>query len=427
MKRSVFWRIAWHLALVIVLSVGSALCWVSGQWFLCSLAGLGAVALAVGVGFLFASQLRKGTFLFEALENEDYSFRFDELRGSNLERRYHRSINQMRLLMERLREKSRQREAYYEKILNHSSSGILVIDPTTGIVFQNNRAARELLGVEPLTHVDQLAVVAAELPSALRTVETGRVQSVSYYTERERVELTLSASWIELYDRQLKIVALSNIGTSIDQAQIESWAQLSRVLAHEIMNSLSPITSLSEGLLGTDDPVSLRRGLEVIHTTSRGLIDFVENYRRLTRIPTPVVRRIEILGWLEQTVSLFDRSIEIVGVDRQATLYADVDLLTQVVNNLVKNAVEAAPDEAVWLEVRTEGTRTIIEVCNRGPEIEPAVREQIFVPFFTTKSGGSGIGLSLSRQIMRLHGGTLGHTTRKLSDGTQATVFTLLF
>lgn len=427
MNGSIFWSITWRLIALIGLTVVAVLSVVAGQWLLLGVVGATGIAVVVSVGVLYANQLRKNAFLFEAIENEDFAFRFNEDRGSKLERRHHRSLNRMRRVMESIHQKSRERNSYYEKILDRSSSGVLVIDPMTGVVFQTNRAACELLGVTPLTHIEQLQVVAGDLPNVLRSIEAGRNQTVGYYTERQRVELTLSASWVELHDKRLKIVALSDIGSSIDQAQIQSWTQLSRVLAHEIMNSLAPITSLSEQLLQTNDPTQVRRGLEVIQTTSRGLVGFVENYRQLTRIPTPVVRKIELLPWLERTARLFDRPIEVRCPDPTAVLYADPDLLTQVVANLLKNAIEAAIDSAIWIEVRSEGSQTLIEVGNTGPEIDPQVRQQMFVPFFTTKSDGSGIGLSLSRQVMRLHNGTLTHTTRALARGTKATLFTLTF
>ena len=427
MTRSVFWTMALRLGLGLGLTGAAVWFALRSEWVVACIAAAGALVAAATVAALFAKQLRKNTFLFEAIENEDFAFRFDEQWGGTLERRHHRALNRMRRAMETILQKSREQEAYYGKILDHSATGVLVVDPTTGIVFQSNRAARELLGVDPLTHVEALGVVAGELPSALRTVEPGRSQTVGYYTERQRVELTLSASWVDLHDKPLKIVALNDIGASIDNTRTESWAQLSRVLAHEIMNSLAPITSLSEQLLQTDDPQLVHRGLEVIRTTSRGLVGFVESYRKLTRLPQPVVRKIEVGPWLEQTVGLFDRPIEVRCADPAAVLYADADQVAQVVTNLLKNAVEACTDEAIWVEVLTVEGRTAIEVGNLGPEIDPKVREEMFVPFFTTKSSGSGIGLSLSRQVMRLHGGGLVHSTRTLAGGERATVFALHF
>lgn len=388
---------------------------------------------------LLGLNTRKVTFMFNSIENNDYAFRFSENRGMRADRMFNRAMNRIKDLMEQTRHAIAERERYYEKILAHTTGGVIIIDPASGIVFQCNRAATNIFGVGSLTHVNQLSLISPELPRALMSVSAQTDRTVSFYNESAQVQLTLSASMVNLHERELKIVAISDIGYQIDNAQIESWTRMSRVLTHEIMNSLAPITSLSEQLLEATDPDRLHRGLQVINSTGRGLISFVESYRRLTRIPTPLVEPFELRPLVEQICSLYRRSVDISGVRAGRILSADRNLIGQVITNLVKNAHEALGSDSgsgsgddsgamIWIKERTDGKgRQVIEVCNNGAPIASEVRENIFVPFFTTRTGGSGIGLSLSRQIMRLHGGTISCTQVNHVDRGVTTVFTLNF
>ncbi|MEG1608002.1 MAG: HAMP domain-containing sensor histidine kinase, partial [Mucinivorans sp.] len=272
------------------------------------------------------------------------------------------------------------------------------------------RAAEQLLGVGTLSHINQLSIISSEIPFALRSIDPSESRTVSFYNETSKVRLSLSASMVRLNNRLLKVVAMKDISAELDNEQTQSWMQLSRVLTHEIMNSLAPITSLSEQLRTTTDLQTMHRGLEIISTTGKGLIEFVDNYRRLTRIPTPVMCEFSLLDLLKKVVGLISSRIEIEQVSDSMVVCADENLISQVLTNLLKNAIEATPNgERIWVKAYPSvgGQRTVIEVCNCGVPIDKEVRENIFVPFFTTKTGGSGIGLSLSRQIMRLHNGTL--------------------
>ena len=226
------------------------------------------------------------------------------------------------------------------------------------------------------------------------------------------------------------------MGEEMDENEAESWTRLIRVLTHEIMNTVSPIASLSETLQEyvkqTDDvekgasAVDLETGLETISASSRGLIRFVESYRNVLRIATPVRKALYVRDVVENVIKLsesFELTIQFVEKTDDVLFYADEGQITQILINLVKNAAQA---KASRVEISAEIDRydaVVITVANNGVPISRASREEIFVPFYTTKQDGSGIGLSLSRQIMRLHGGTL---TLKRSDDNR-TVFMLVF
>jgi signal transduction histidine kinase len=248
-----------------------------------------------------------------------------------------------------------------------------------------------------------------------------------------------------LRGKQLTLVSLNDIRGELEEKEMESWQNLIRVLTHEIMNSITPIASLAstaEHLLestasqpGTPDPETLgdiRGAVRTIEQRSRGLLHFVENYRRLTRIPKPQFRIFPVSEIFERVERLMNGRIENTGISLETVietggmeLTADPDLLEQVLINLVQNSVQAlagVPHGKISLRAGIDDRgRALIQVRDNGPGIMEDVLAKIFIPFFTTKRDGSGIGLSISRQIMRLHRGTI---TVRSEPGVE-TVFTL--
>ena len=243
---------------------------------------------------------------------------------------------------------------------------------------------------------------------------------------------------MQLKERHVRIIALNDINNEMDEKEIDSWIRLTRVLTHEIMNSITPITSLSDTLLSLHKQMDedIRDGLEVISSTGKGLISFVESYRKFTHIPTPQPSLFYVNRFAERMVQLarfhnpcpnIDIKVDIRPDD--LILYADENLISQVVLNLLKNAMQAIGTEQAdaWILFKAysnEEENVIIEISNNGPLIPIEEAEHIFVPFFTTKEKGSGIGLSISRQIMRLSGGSL---ELKVTPSTRYTTFMLTF
>jgi signal transduction histidine kinase len=233
------------------------------------------------------------------------------------------------------------------------------------------------------------------------------------------------------------IYALNDINSELDDKEIESWIRLTRVLTHEIMNSITPITSLSETLLSLHKNANkdIRNGLEVISSTGKGLIDFVESYRKFTHLPTPQPSLFYAAGLAERIKQLtqcnntFSGTPIIISIEpHDLIIHADEKLITQVMLNLVKNAMQSignAADGLIQIKGYCNPDESVsLEIMDNGPGISPEMADHIFIPFFTTKEGGSGIGLSISRQIMRLHGGTL---TLKSSPLKKETAFILTF
>ena len=401
---------------------------------------LGVSATILGIGLIlrqlwkeYESQFRKLKTLYDAVENNDYAFRFPEGGVSAREKKINRIFNAMRELLSRAKSEAVEKEKYYELIMDCVSTGIIVIDPN-GFVYQTNDAALHLLGLNILTHTKQLGQIDETLPDLFNLLVPGNGRQITFHTERGERHLTIDVSELRGRDRNLRIIALNDIDTELDENEIESWSRLTRVLTHEIMNGISPITSLSELLLKKSDTnKSVREGLEVINHTGVQLMSFVKTYRQFTRIPDPnrsifdlrEFLNLEIVGMRATTEVPIRFILNIEPEDLM--LYADKNLITQVITNILKNAILALQDVSdpyIRISAQSdEKERIFIDIDNNGPMIQPETSKQIFVPFFTTRDSGSGIGLSVAKQIMRLHNGSL-----KLTYSTpEETRFTLLF
>lgn len=367
---------------------------------------LGSFIILTVIIRLYGYNSRKIAYMFDSIENNDFSFQFSEGISSESDVLFNKSLNRIKDLMLATTLKIEENEKYYELIMSQTGSGVIVIDKG-GSVYQNNLAALDIFGLPLLTHINQLTVLSESLPVILRELRPASRATVKFYNERGEVSLSLLSTEIQIRGKSLKIISITNIGSELEGREVESWQRLSRVLTHEIMNSIAPISSLSETLLTISDIEKTRQGLEVINSTSKGLIKFVENYRSLTRIPTPTLQLFNLRPLLERVIALMPvDSIRIIDCDDDVMLLSDESMVQQVVLNLAKNGVQA--DGEVTFNVHVDVYQhIIIDIENNGEPISREDSENIFVPFFTTKEGGTGIGLSLSRQIMRLLGGHL--------------------
>ncbi len=362
-----------------------------------------AAASAVGYWLLYRRYRRtigKVTFLFNAIDNLDFSFHFPE---EGRDRIVGESLNRIRHILEQTRTDLMERERYYEQIINAVSTGIMVVDER-GSVLQHNEAALRLLGAEIITFESQ---VREKLSS-------------DNFSTRETTVL--------LHNQKVRIIAFSDIRSELSSRELESWTKLIRVLTHEIMNSVAPIASLSETLSHKAADREVREGLSVIHATGKQLLDFVENYRRMTLIPRPQPKLFYVKPFLQRLLAIcceYSRQTvaSLTLPDADLLLYADESLIAHVVTNLLKNAIEAGATTITLSAYTMPDDSICIDIGNNGQPIPPDEAEQIFVPFFTTKSTGSGIGLSISRQIMKQSGGSI----ELVASDTATTLFRLRF
>ena len=379
----------------------------------------------------YGESIRRVTFMFNAIDNDDLTFRFrdDEAEADN--RMLNTALNRIKEIIVRAKLRAEERERYYQLIMECARTGLVTVNDA-GSVYQANGEALRIFGLPRMTHIRQTETSMPEACRALQQIRTGQRLHVKEMTEAGEVNLSLTCAEIMLDQKRLRVIAVSDIDDYLAQTQIESWSKLTRILTHEIMNSLAPITSLSDTLLHLGRPLDadVAQGLETISATSRRLTAFVETFRRFTRIPEPQKAPVEVRGLLERAAALVATPQVGITVDVQPAemlVYADEGLVSQVVVNLLKNAREAVaaqPDARIDVRARIdEGENIRIDVTDNGKAIPAAVTENIFTPFFTTKADGSGIGLSVSRRIMQLHNGSL----RLTSNTDRRVTFTLLF
>jgi len=376
----------------------------------------------------------------------------------------------------RVRAEKEEQVRYLENVVQHI--GIPLISfRDDGTVELMNRAARRLLRTGPIRNVEALTDLSAELVGHLRDLEPGKQAMVRVTEDDRTMQLSVSVSRFRLRDEAHAIATIQDLRNELEEKEMEAWQQLTRVLTHEIMNSVAPISSLAStaNRLLADVPTSrgdgapdgtepaagdgseagdgstdaeaapsdadlkevtadAREAVETIERRSKGLISFVDSYRSFTKIPNPKFEVLEAREMFENVRRLLRVQIEEhnlmceVKVNPDPLEFtADPELIEQVLINLTLNAIQAVEgrdDARIEMRARIDRrSRPVLQIIDNGPGIPPDVQERIFVPFFTTKEDGSGIGLSLSRQIMRLHGGTL--TVR--SDADVETAFTLRF
>ena len=390
-----------------------------------------AVAVFLYTVYLWGKTNDKLTYMLDSLENDDLNFRFREVNFFSVS--LNRTLNRLRGIYEKRRCELKEQEQFYAHMMENVQTGILVLDSSGRVLFYNS-FAKNLLGMESLSQVRQLRRLDDQLYSAFMNVTQAKPLKASWYNESSQINILLNASNATVKGKEVKIVSFNNIDPQLHENQQESWSKLTRVLTHEIMNTITPIVSLSDTLNKCAQQDGLEENyisaLETISASSKGLLGFVDSYRSLTRVAAPIRKSFMVSELVERVFQLAVPYTEPAGVQTSfvektpdVLLWADENQISQILLNLVKNAVQAG---ATLVEISVSLDyleNTIIEVSNNGTPISRESQEEIFIPFYTTKQEGTGIGLSLSRQIMRLHGGTL---TLSRSDAA-ATVFVLKF
>ncbi len=370
---------------------------------------------------------RKVNYMLDALEDSETNFRFG--RGNLFNRSLNSTLNRLRDIFDKETKHIRESESYYARMLDNVSTGVVVVERGSGRVLYSNRMARSLLGLATLNSLRQLSIIDKDVYEAFDSVEEGAGRKASFYSESTQRRIAISASLDHIDGKDVKIIVFNDISSALEETESESWTRLIRVLTHEIMNTVTPIASLSEALKEVQGD-ELKAGLETISSSSRSLIRFVESYRNLTRVATPVRKAFYVRDLAAKVLELNDGFLSEHGASasfeekqNDILLYADEGQISQILINLLKNAVQASASR-VSITADIDGSDcVVVNVANNGRPISPESQGQIFVPFFTTKQDGTGIGLSLSRQIMRLHGGNL----RLLRSDDEATVFSLIF
>lgn len=379
---------------------------------------------------------------FQSILNADFTNVFNaEKKGKSFSCLY----ENMNRITKKFRELSTEKEIQYlylQTLIEQANVGLFSFTEK-GEIRLVNMAFRELLNLRPIAMNSSLTDLPEEIGNLLKQLTPGKRKLITLKIREKMVPLVFIANKIKTEKENFTLITVQNIRQELDEKELEAWQKLIRVLTHEIMNSATPITSLSSSLHNLlqyteEEPLTEKQkqkiitGLEAIHDRSSGLMQFTQAYQELTRIPQPrvetipiseVMHRLEILGKAQLEDN--DIAFQITATDDLQYIKGDSNLLDQVFLNLLTNSIEALrgrQDPTIGIHFsRAEEGKTMIRFTDNGTGMTEDVREQIFVPFYTTRKKGSGIGLSLCRQIIRLHGGMIGVESVK-DQGTSFTV-----
>jgi len=391
---------------------------------------------------------RKISYFFDAIRNEDFTLRFPEKVSIKSFKELNQSLNRVNGLIQEVHLQLQIREQYYQEILKQASIGIMTFNDKGHILF-SNPTLEKLLNYTPLNHIKQLAQVDEGLYQVFESFKPFDRKLFQLTNERQQIQLALKSTPITLDGKSLILVVVQDIHEELDEKETESWVRLIRVLTHEIMNTITPIASISDSIIKyykkdgkvvsskSLDETQIKntlKGLEVIKEQGGNLMDFVQSYRSLLNVPEPnrtIVSGKKLLGKIEVLMSTRPENEQtnfyVECNPDELEFFIDEKQITQVLINLGKNALQSVRETKkgqvhIIAGIENDGVK-YIEVKDNGPGIPSDLIDEIFVPFFTTKNEGTGIGLSLSKQVMQLHGGNL----KVRSIQNQETVFRLTF
>jgi len=384
---------------------------------------------------------------FEAARNNDTTLTFQSSKNKSLQALYE-GMNNLNKHIQQMKLRNEYKEKYYKALIQQSATGIVVLNEHNEIELINEITCQYAGISSASTNMKLLRIKNEAFYNVLCNVVPGQAITFKNILNDSAQLLLFSASEIRNEEHLLKLISIQDIRQELDEKELESYQKLISILTHEIMNSIAPLTSISKTLydfyIKDGEPVkpldvnevivnTTVQGLKAIEEQGEGLMNFVNSYRRLTKIPNPVLRLFSINEWIEQLRILFTEKIvtnhiefEIEIEPHLQFITADKNLINQVIVNLVNNAIDSLlqieTDRKIKLSIsKNKGNRIIIKVSNNGPLIPMELQGKIFIPFFTTKENGSGIGLSLSRQILKQHKGSID----VVSTPADGTIFTL--
>jgi len=373
---------------------------------------------------------------FQAVKIEDTSF----MRPMKLEKSYSKlwdELDKVSKTLGQVRIRLQRQNNYFQTVTEHIGTGLISYGED-GRVNVFNKAARELLGIKNLTNINGIRELDKGLFDTIEKIEAGERRIEKLIVDGKKLQISVGATVLKEGDKHSRLITLQDIRNEMEANELDSWQKLIRVLNHEIMNSIAPITSTistlsdyySEDRPSSEAIAKTKTGLEIIRERSEGLKQFVNRYRELTSLPKPEFEDFDIKEMLDGTVRLLEEEMLVLSIEIRTKidpvdmkLNADMHLVEQVLINLIKNAVAAEAKNIEISAFQNDKSQPVIQVKDDGTGIPEEIVEEIFVPFFTTREEGMGVGLSLSRQIMRMHGGSLLASSVPGSE----TVFTLVF
>ena len=423
--------LAYFKANLIITSVGLVLIWI--------------LQIAYLIYYMRKINRELTRFLF-AFEHEDSTMVFDTEKTDSSFRMLYKGFNNIIASFGKLRIEKEKNFIFLQRLIEHVGTGLIAFTSDDEILI-TNRAFNNIFQLFHLNRIGSLSKIKEELPELIKNMKDGDQELLKMELSGKLVHLAIRVTDFKLEEKDIRIVSFQDIKNEIEQQEMEAWQKLIRVLTHEILNSVSPITLLSKSLIDKfedngeskkPEDISgknfddLQRGLNTINKRSKGLAKFVEDYRNLTQLSTPSISDFSIEAFFSNIKTLFAEEIKDKGIDLNTSapadliITADEKLLEQVIINLVRNSIHAVEDvarPAISLNAFEKKNQKIIQVIDNGRGIPPDLIDSIFIPFFTTREKGSGIGLSLSRQIMRLHNGIITVSSKE----NESTTFSLEF
>lgn len=394
------------------------------------------------IKFLELSQQELFNFL-NSFREDEMAFRYPQPKNAELnliQTEFNRILQKLR----GLGEKKEAEFQYLKNIVQHAGVGLITFD-NHGAIHIINAAAKKLLKIEQLNHVKELNSVNPLLVHIFFRLKTGGRDLIRMETGGDVLQLAIYAIELTLHKEKFKLISIQNIHSELEEKEMEAWQNLVRVLTHEIINSVTPITSLANTVeeelysrinqdqqikaMANEDIADLYMAVKTIKKRGLGLSRFVQDFRNLTQIPEPNKKVIKVKEIYDEILVLLKKEISNNGIqittaieNEDLIITADKELVEQVLINIIKNAIQVFEEQKYkFIELRAykdNRGKPILTVKDNGGGIDPEAIEKIFIPFFTTKKSGSGIGLSLSRQIMRKHGGSLA-VKSKVDEGTE--------
>jgi two-component system, NtrC family, nitrogen regulation sensor histidine kinase NtrY len=430
-------KIIFYLALLLAVLTGVALSLIYREYLFVLV-----VLLPVAVGLvytLFKLVDKTNTDLVQLLLSiryDDFEQQFTPDQLGESHQHLYQSFNVIIDKYKDLRSEKEIQHQIMQTIIEQVDTGIFCTDEN-GKCLMVNAALKQLLHKSYIADFEDLKTVVPNLYPVLKNIKPGERETVKEVIQNEMLQIAVQVFLLKIKEETIKVYTFYNIHNELSDQEVKSWQKLIRILAHEIMNSIAPIASISNSVLqmiGTDktltadESAEIKEAFQIIQKRSESLMNFTETYRKLTRIPPPKLELFNVRTFLEGVKKLFEQDLKQKGISlkfnfllSEIKLLADPVLLEQVFINLFKNAIDAlegvAHPEIVILVDKSPQGKVHFQIMDNGKGIPADVVDQIFVPFFTTKENGSGIGLSLSQQIIQMHGGNI-HLQSEVGVGT---------
>lgn len=360
----------------------------------------------------------------EAVRYRDFTRRFVVKNPRTVEGRLFTAFNDINSVYKSISIDKEIQHQYLNKVINMLDSAIIFYEAGSGKVVWINDAFKQLFNTPHLGNIKGLIKRHLELYEKTIGLKVGRQQTETINSIRGKIKLLMNSSEFETQEGLFRIVVCQNINEAIDEAETKAWHKLLRVLTHEIMNSIAPISSLAETLHGRlemgykdEDTEDLKVGIHTIKRRSEGLLQFAKSYRMINKVDHPDFKNVLLIDVFEEIYQLLEPTmlqkgidVDIIIKDTRLLLYADRNLIEQVLINLLLNAMEAVSDSDepyISITGKVQDGHVRIEVADNGKGMSSEIQEQIFTPFFTTRKTGTGVGLTLSKQIMLVHNGNI--------------------